>query len=1103
LALFPQEESAMTEVTLGEYCEEIESLIDEGSFDAAISHCQHILKAYPKYLQAYRLLGNAVLEKGDLEAASDLYSRVLSMDPEDFVARVGMSIANDKEDSLDQAVWHMERAFELAPDNRAIAGELRRLHKQRDGREPEKVALSKGALARLHARGNLYTQATNELRQLLADEPGRVDLQVALAETLWRADRRIEAAETSLAILETLPYCLKANLILGEIWTSGGRETEGAAHLERARMIDPENSVAQSLFGDRSPLHPVQVRVERLEYISPPAPEEQEPDWLETLIGEGAGPAAPDEAIPGWLLAVAAATDVEETPAPEPVAPEPDEFPDWLQEIATAADEEAEEFAAASEIPDRELAESEMPDWLAELAAEPTAETTEPLSSDEVPGWAEEAPIPPVEEPEAAPGELPDWLAELEVAETEPPVDEEPEEALDELPDRLAELEVAEAEPPVDEEPEEALDELPDWLAELEPTEAEPRTEEEAELARAEIPDWLAELAPPEAVPSTLSDLDVPAAEVPEWLAEEEAAEVEPVEEEVAEAPSPPTVDETPDWLSELVEAAGVSLEEAPTEEPMELEEEALPDWLAEFREEQALEAEEPPIPTEVVEPAEESIVSLEGADSEAADAEAELMARLEDMSPEEAFAAWEAMLTEDEAEEVASEPEEVQPKVTAPPSLTVIEELEKEALVYPEGAGGEVSDAEAELMARLEDMSPEEAFAAWEAMLAEDEAEEVTPEPEEVQPEATVPPGPTVIEEPEKDALVYPEGAGGDVSAAEAELMASLEDMSPEEAFAAWEAMLAESEEQVMEEEAPLAAAVSEEEETWMPLVEDEVEEEIPAPVIPEERVVAEPMGELEQLEEALPKEERPPEAVPESDQPWMMLVEDERQEEIAAPPLPEEPTVGAIAEAPPAPEEADVELPVWAVAEAVEMEPEVPPEEEEELAKEPEWVWLTEEEETEVRVPEVQEPAAPPDIGEPIVEVEEEPEEEPALEAETPLIQVEPPARPTWVALEEEAAAAATPPEEEKVTEPRDDQERLQLARHLWAAGQREEAYAEYERLLKSSLLDDVITDLESMTDDEPGDESLLRLLGDAYMRDNRLDEALNTYRLALASI
>jgi tetratricopeptide (TPR) repeat protein len=169
----------MVQVSLKRYCEEIESLIDRGALDAAISHCQHILKSYPKYLPAYSLMGKAALEMGDLAAAADLFSRVLSVDPEDFVARVGMSIASDRDGSLDQAVWHMVRAFELAPDNQAIIEELRRLYERRDGTEPEKIRLTQGALARLHARGNLYTQAINEMQRLLQVEPDRIDLRVA------------------------------------------------------------------------------------------------------------------------------------------------------------------------------------------------------------------------------------------------------------------------------------------------------------------------------------------------------------------------------------------------------------------------------------------------------------------------------------------------------------------------------------------------------------------------------------------------------------------------------------------------------------------------------------------------------------------------------------------------------------------------------------------------------------------------------------------------------------------------------------------------------------------------------------------------------------
>ena len=89
----------MVEVTLREYCEEIEDLIDQGSYDAAISHIQHILKVHPKYIRAYSLMGKVALEKNDLEAAADLFGRLLSIDPEDFVARVGMGIAADKNGS--------------------------------------------------------------------------------------------------------------------------------------------------------------------------------------------------------------------------------------------------------------------------------------------------------------------------------------------------------------------------------------------------------------------------------------------------------------------------------------------------------------------------------------------------------------------------------------------------------------------------------------------------------------------------------------------------------------------------------------------------------------------------------------------------------------------------------------------------------------------------------------------------------------------------------------------------------------------------------------------------------------------------------------------
>jgi len=132
----------------------------------------------------------------------------------------------------------------------------------------------------------------------------------------------------------------------------------------------------------------------------------------------------------------------------------------------------------------------------------------------------------------------------------------------------------------------------------------------------------------------------------------------------------------------------------------------------------------------------------------------------------------------------------------------------------------------------------------------------------------------------------------------------------------------------------------------------------------------------------------------------------------------------------------------------------------------------------------------------------------EEAALEKETPPIAPEVyPVRPTWVALEKappsstELSQRVAAARKRLMADEDDDEARLELARSLWAIGERPEARAEYEELLKSALLDTVIADLETRIAEPPVKEPTLRLLGDAYMKNNQLEEALAAYRRALA--
>jgi tetratricopeptide (TPR) repeat protein len=144
-------------------------------------------------------------------------------------------------------------------------------------------------------------------------------------------------------------------------------------------------------------------------------------------------------------------------------------------------------------------------------------------------------------------------------------------------------------------------------------------------------------------------------------------------------------------------------------------------------------------------------------------------------------------------------------------------------------------------------------------------------------------------------------------------------------------------------------------------------------------------------------------------------------------------------------------------------------------------------------IEVEEVERPAEAP-----VPEPEPTPEEvEEVLEEETRLAEAmeEAPVED----LEGYIAAQRTYAEEH----PKDRAARLDLGRVLWQAERRVEAIETYDHLIASGkLLDEVIPDLEDYVEQWP-DVDMQRVLGDAYVKADRLSDALDIYRRALASL
>jgi len=559
------------QITLTAYADQVRELIRHERTDEAIAICKHILRFYPKYIDAYRQMGEAYLERGDHASAKDLFRRVLSADPENMVAYVGLATIFEQEYVINEAVWHMERAYELAPGDPDLQQELVRLYNAMDMKAHLRAKLTPGALARIYAQDGLFSQAIQEFRAIMAVMPARFDIQVALAETLWRTGRLSEATQVAQSILAQLPYCLKANLILGTAWKEAGLP-DSDVYLQRAQALDPMNRIAAQVLGAHSPLPLLEPTVPR--YVEtpieavPPTPEfapteegtpstepavSTEASWLESLETPAAElPVAPEPAVesappisethlPPWLRAEEGVPTAEETPSAPAEAP----FPSWLATPTEPIQAAPTEPAVPTE---------QIPDWLKGLAlaepAEPTApaaEPTEPITpAEQIPDWLKGlAPTEPVEpitpvapETVPTPEAQPPWLHALPPIEEAAPTPAQPiaEEAQDREVTSAEEKRLQEPTAPVEQAPARAIppeEELPPWLQGFEelgyqrteepaPSEQPPSAVEPISAEAETVPAWLAEVEKPTPPAETPADK---VTELPAWLREPESAQ--------------------------------------------------------------------------------------------------------------------------------------------------------------------------------------------------------------------------------------------------------------------------------------------------------------------------------------------------------------------------------------------------------------------------------------------------------------------------------------------------------------------------------------------------------------------------------------------------
>lgn len=161
---------------------------EKGEADAAIADYNEAIRLDPKYVDAYRLRGDAWYKKGDLDAALKDYSEAIRLDPTFALAYNNRGVAWKGKGDLDKAIGDYSEAIRLDPkyalsyNNRGVAWKDKGDLDKAIGDFSEAVRLSPRNAAYYNNRGFAWAQK-GDCAKALDDckKAVQLDSQFALA----------------------------------------------------------------------------------------------------------------------------------------------------------------------------------------------------------------------------------------------------------------------------------------------------------------------------------------------------------------------------------------------------------------------------------------------------------------------------------------------------------------------------------------------------------------------------------------------------------------------------------------------------------------------------------------------------------------------------------------------------------------------------------------------------------------------------------------------------------------------------------------------------------------------------------------------------------
>jgi tetratricopeptide (TPR) repeat protein len=244
-----------------------DALLQKGQVDEALEQFKKALEIYPNYLEARYNLGNALLQKGQLGEAIAQYDKALEINPDSAETRHNLGNALLQEGRLDEAIAQYDKALEINPKYAEIRYNLGNALLQK-GQLDEAIAqynkaveISPDSAGARNNLGNALLQK-GRLDEAIAQYDKALEINPDSAETrnnLGNAVLQKGQLDEAVAQFQKAVEMRRSSLVATRSWQSRLRRGGNACVLPRQSLqlrtqllcVPLSKVVIQRLFGRR------------------------------------------------------------------------------------------------------------------------------------------------------------------------------------------------------------------------------------------------------------------------------------------------------------------------------------------------------------------------------------------------------------------------------------------------------------------------------------------------------------------------------------------------------------------------------------------------------------------------------------------------------------------------------------------------------------------------------------------------------------------------------------------------------------------------------------------------------------------------------------